>query len=659
MCGVKKKSSNKPWFDGECRDKINVRKKAKETWLMNQTEDTRDSYLYEIRETTRMLRRKKREWVNNILEKAENDANGKNSREFYKAMKYFRKGFIPGAYGVKNRSGKVVIQEEESLDIWKEYFKELLNGEQREDDEEIECYQHVQPQVLQPSMEEVERAINDLKNNKAPGEDGVHGEFLKAGGAVIRKQLYGLITKIWTEEKTPDEWKEAIVVPIHKKGDKQDCKNYRGISLLNSSYKVMSRITLRRLEEYTKCIIGDHQAGFVRGKSTSDQVFIVKEALAKYWEFNRECYCMFIDFGKAYDSLNRNKLWSKMESFGIPKKLIKMTQISVERSCCKVKVNGKSSSVFEVNTGVRQGDSLSPILFNLGIEGALQKLRETDLGIKIGVKINVLAYADDVTILAESLEDLREMTRIMMQETEEMGLQVNDMKTKFMVCNRSRIIGPDVQEMNIEGHIFERVETFKYLGVMISSKDTEEKEIQNRIRNASRSLFACHKIMSSKILSKPTKIRIYKTIIRPVLLYNSENWILNKKSEKQLIVFENRVLRKIFGPVLENGEWRIRHNLELREVYKDPDVSAEVRSRRIRWAGHIMRREEGSLMKAVWRNTPEGRRPVGRPRNRWWDHVKKDIRRLGAEEAEAEDRILWRRHVEEAKYQLGYQTPRQ
>ncbi len=88
-----------------------------------------------------------------------------------------------------------------------------------------------------------------------------------------------------------------------------------------------------------------------------------------------------------------------------------------------------------------------------------------------------------------------------------------------------------------------------------------------------------------------TKIRIYKTIIYPILTYGSETWILNKKEEKQLIVFENKILRKIFGPINEDNVWRKRHNYEIRELYKEPDIIAELKSRRLRWLGHILRKK--------------------------------------------------------------------
>lgn len=171
--------------------------------------------------------------------------------------------------------------------IWKNYFKELLNGEISDEKEEVPVVQNVQPQTDPPSLEEITRAINTLKNNKAPGEYAINTEILKAGGDIMVNTIHELITELWEKEVIPEDWKEAIVLPIHKKGDKLDCRNYRGISLINCVYKIFSKLLLIRLESYSNSFIEEHQAGFLKGRSTTDQIYIVKQLIAKYWEFNR------------------------------------------------------------------------------------------------------------------------------------------------------------------------------------------------------------------------------------------------------------------------------------------------------------------------------------------------------------------------------------
>ena len=140
-------------------------------------------------------------------------------------------------------------------------------------------------------------------------------------------EIHTLITSIWKKEKLPEEWKESIIVPIHKKGDKTDCNNYRGISLLPTTYKILSNILLSRLIPYAKEIIGYHQCGFRRDRSTTDHIFCICQTLEKKWEYNEEVHQLFRDFKKAYDSVTREVLYKILIEFGIPRKFVRLIKI--------------------------------------------------------------------------------------------------------------------------------------------------------------------------------------------------------------------------------------------------------------------------------------------------------------------------------------------
>ena len=122
----------------------------------------------------------------------------------------------------------------------------------------------------------------------------------------------------------PEEWKGSIIEPIHKKGDKTDCNNYRGISLLPTTYKILSNILLSRLISYTGEVIVDHQCGFRRNMSTTDHILCIRKILEKKWEYNEAVHQLFIDFKKAYDSVRRKVLYNSLLEFGSPKKLVRL-----------------------------------------------------------------------------------------------------------------------------------------------------------------------------------------------------------------------------------------------------------------------------------------------------------------------------------------------
>jgi hypothetical protein len=138
-------------------------------------------------------------------------------------------------------------------------------------------------------------------------------------------------------------------------------------------------------------------------------------------------------------------------------------------------------------------------------------------------------------------------------------------------------------------------------------------------------------LLSSRLLSKNTKIRVYRTIILPGVLYGCETWSLTLREEQRLRVFENRVLRRIFEPKRDEatGEWRRLHNEELNDLYSSPNIIRVIKSRRLRWAGHAANTGEGRGAYRILVGRPEGRRPLGRPRRRWVDNIKMDIREVG------------------------------
>jgi hypothetical protein len=145
---------------------------------------------------------------------------------------------------------------------------------------------------------------------------------------------------------------------------------------------------------------------------------------------------------------------------------------------------------------------------------------------------------------------------------------------------------------------------------------------------------------------KNLKIKIYKTVILPAVLYGCETWPLTLKEEQRLWVFENRVLRRIFGPKREeDGSWRKLHNDELHSLYSSPNIFKGIKSRRMRWAGHAARMGEGRGVYRVLVGKPEGKRPLGRPRRRWEDNIKMDLRKIGIDGANlirlAQDRVQW------------------
>ena len=174
------------------------------------------------------------------------------------------------------------------LTRWREYFSQLSNVHEVHAVRQTGTHT-AEPLVPEPSAFEFDLDIEKLKSHKSPGIDPIPAELIKEGGGTIRCQIHNLIVSIWNKEELPEEWEESIIVPVHKKGDKTDCDNYRGISLLPTTYKILSNILLSRLTPYAEEIIGDHQCGFRCNKLTTDHLFCIVRCLRKNGNTMKQC----------------------------------------------------------------------------------------------------------------------------------------------------------------------------------------------------------------------------------------------------------------------------------------------------------------------------------------------------------------------------------
>jgi len=173
----------------------------------------------------------------------------------------------------------------EKAEIWKEYFDKLRNTEEPSELIEKGNKEISEVEVEGLTTEEVKKAIKNLKNNKTAGTDGIHPELIIYGGNKLLNRMYKLLRQIWEEERIPEEWKETITVPIHKRGDKDRCENYTGMELGNAAYTILSNIILRKIKPHIEKGMGDYQNGFRDGRSVIDNIFALKIINEKLWEY--------------------------------------------------------------------------------------------------------------------------------------------------------------------------------------------------------------------------------------------------------------------------------------------------------------------------------------------------------------------------------------
>ena len=166
-------------------------------------------------------------------------------------------------------------------------------------------------------------AIKGIKSGKAAGEDEIRPEMLKAltGEGIL--WLTRVCQIAWKLGKTPRDWQTGVIIPIFKKGDRKQCTNYRGISLLSLPGKVYAKCLERKCREIVESKLEDGQCGFRPGRSTTDQIFTLKQIFEKSWEYGKDLFACFVDLEKAYDRVPRDKLWKVLQEYGVDGQLLR------------------------------------------------------------------------------------------------------------------------------------------------------------------------------------------------------------------------------------------------------------------------------------------------------------------------------------------------
>ena len=449
---------------------------------------------------------------------------------------------------------------------------------------------------------------------------------------------------IWEEENVPSDWKDGIIVKIRKKGDLRECKNYRGIMLLSTPGKVLNRILLERLQKAVDGKLRENQAGFRNNRSCADQIATLRIIIEQSIEWNSPVYANFIDFEKAFDSVDRETLWRLMSHYGIPPKLITIIKNTYRGMQCRVLHEGSLSEPFEVLTGVRQGCMISPFLFILCIDWIMTQTtsnKRTGIQWSLTEQLEDLDFADDLALLAHTHQQMQDKSSKLETTAALLGLKINASKTKLM-----RINTKNNSPINMDQNQLEEVTTFTYLGSIIAVDGGTEEDVSARIGKARTTFNMLHKIWKAKNISLKTKLQIFNSNVKSTLLYSSETWKITTNILNKIQTFFNRCLRRLLGIYWPNTIT----NANLWDLTKQDKIEIQIRRRKWNWIGHTLRRHNKSITKHALTWNPQGKRKRGRPRATWRRTTEQEMnaQRLSWQQLErrAQDRRGWRSFID-------------
>ena len=256
-----------------------------------------------------------------------------------------------------------------------EYFSSLLNNDngQAPSDLPQPAAQDLPIHDPPPKLEETLEAIRQMKTNKAAGLDcGITAEALQGGGDAMADVIHCFCAEVYSSLTRPEQWITSVIVSLSKKGDLSLMTNYRGISLLSIGAKVYNKILLNRIRDEVDPILRKNQAGFRPGRSCAQQIHILRRLLMLK-DYQLPLVVTFIDFKKAFDSINRKVIFAILRHYGIPEAVINTISVLYKNSKSAVMLDGGQSDPFEVTTGVLQGDVLAPFLFVVLVDYLLKK----------------------------------------------------------------------------------------------------------------------------------------------------------------------------------------------------------------------------------------------------------------------------------------------
>ena len=409
--------------------------------------------------------------------------------------------------------------------------------------------------------ERVEECLKNLKSKNCEGPDRLPLRILKDGATVLAKPLSVLFCKIYEKKEIPEQWKVSKVIPLHKKGKKENIENYRPISNLCSITKVFERLILLRLEEIEKengiDLTGYEQHGFKKKRSTVTAGLTLQSLIAK--EMDMDCYVAMssLDLSAAFDLVNLDLLMKRLKIMGIPDDLLQLLEVWLRQRSFYVEANGQNSSILENDVGTIQGSILGPILYALFIR-PLYKITK------------VTTFADDNYVVKfnkdkkMALEELKKELEKIIKWLKGSGLKVNEKKTELCIFHRN---GNTDGNLLIDNDLITSKNEINVLGITFDSKLQWSSQVSRAIGGANKALQAIKLIR--KYFTTPKIVQLLTSNFYSRFYYGSEIWhipTLNRNCKKMLLSASANALKlcnTFYDPSVSYVDLHILHKRAL------------------------------------------------------------------------------------------------
>lgn len=617
------------WFwNPEVEEKVAAKKGAFKQWQRTRSDEDRAIYRTANKEASRAVAIAKEGGYEELYRDLEKNG----PKRIYKLAKTRtrRAQDIDRLVFVKDSQDKVLTEDVDIRKRWRQYFEVLLNTKNNR--KELEEVAKTEGPIPEVSIDEVKQQLNKMANNKATGPDKLPIEVFKLLEHAGAKWMTSMLAEI-QRSGIPKIWRCSTIAPLYKqKGDPLNCNNYRGIKLLSHSLKLWERVIESRLREIVE--ISERQYGFQKGKSTTQPMFCLRILQEKYREFNKSLHLVFVDLEKAYDTVPRDLIWYCLRKRAVPEAYVCIIQDMYR--ACKTRVTtvaGETEDI-DIEVGLHQGSALSPFLFIIIMDVITEEIEEQTPW--------AMLFADDLVLCDGNAQDVERRLERWRRCLEDGGLKISRTKTEHLVPAGDPV-KICLKEYSTDTHTeLPRTSSFRYLGTTIHQDGGCKAEVERRVSKAWDRWRSLTGVLCDRKVPTRLKMLLYKVCIRPTLLYGNELWPLTQRLEDRISSTEMRMLRYIHGISLEEH----RRNVEIRELAGVEAISVLMRKRRLQWYGHVCRRKDGEDIQRVTHIRVDGKRSRGRPKHRWMDTIKSDMKLWGLEREDTDDRERWRALME-------------
>ncbi|XGW22350.1 hypothetical protein V3C99_004961 [Haemonchus contortus] len=513
------------------------------------------------------------------------------------------------ADGTVLRNRKVI--EEEIRTFFQDLFSSKVHVEAYSEPPEGENDNKEEWRVLES---EVMQAIRQMKSGKAPGPDQIRPEHSKCLKEVLARPLADLFTEMLDSGIVPKDWLSSHTILIHKKGARDILPDYRPIALLSTMLKVFSRVILNRIRHILNMNTGKEQAGFREGFSTIDQIHVITQLAERCREYRIPLCYLFIDFKKAFDTVEHQAVLNALTAFGVPRRYVEMIRKCNTSCFTDVNLYGNPTRI-QIRRGVRQGEVISPMLFSAALEIVMQNA-QMPCGINIdGERLQYLMFADDIVLIGSEPSALENSLRILRIAASSIGLEIHPGKTKWMKNSYASDYC-----LRMDDSVIEEVSSYVYLGQAVTMDNDLTVEISRRRRAGWVAFNKYRDVLTDKRIDAQVRARVFNTHVLPALVYGSETWNTILNEERRLASTQRAMERVMCGITL-------MHKIPAHEIRRRTgvkDVIENIYDSKKRWAGHVARLNDNRWTSRVTNWYPRGvKRPRGRPLARWSDPFRK------------------------------------